>query len=440
MASENSLLIPTDQLDIGMFVRLELSWFSHSFSKNSFKIVNAQQIKEIQALKIDHIRIIVDKTEPEIVAKLNGTLQKSTQKEEPNTVIDANVVMVYDDIAEAKKERFEKLVKQREEIARHEQKFVNASTVIKDIDKNIFSRPKETVAEASKLIDSIAQVFSESDDAFMLLIRYQQAGGEDVYFHTLNVAFVAMMLANELKCNSEQLKIIGLAALFHDLGKVNVPANILKKTMPLSRPERAILELHTYHGEQIGRKANLDKGVLSVIANHHEFMDGTGYPNRLKGEHLNRLTRIITIANEYDNLCNHVNINLSLTPHEALALMFSSRRSQFDPVILATLVKCLGIYPPGTIVRLSDGSIGLVVNVNTGKSLRPQILVYDPDLRPEDMIILDLANESDELRITEGIRPAMLPTEILHYLNPRKRLSYFMDSKAKSRKSSSESR
>jgi putative nucleotidyltransferase with HDIG domain len=240
------------------------------------------------------------------------------------------------------------------------------------------------------------------------------------------------MLANELKCTEAQIKSVGMAGIFHDLGKINVPEKIINKIEPLTKPEQNFLELHTQYGVEIAKKAGLSAVVVEVIANHHELMDGSGYPQALKGEAIRMPTRIVSIANVYDNLCNHNDPNQSLTPHEALSTMYARRRAQFDPAIMATMIKSLGVYPPGTLVRLSNEAIGLVMNVNVGQPLRPRVLVYDADIPKEDAIILDLSEEAQDLSISASIRPGLLPKAIFDYLNPRKRVNYYFDSKSKS--------
>jgi hypothetical protein len=160
-------------------------------------------------------------------------------------------------------------------------------------------------------------------------------------------------------------------------------------------------------------------------------MDGSGYPQKLKADAIRMPTRIVTIANVYDNLCNHLDPSQSLTPHEALSMMYAHRRAQFDPAVMATMIKSLGVYPPGTIVRLSNEAVGLVMNVNVGKPLRPRVLVYDAEIPKEDAIILDLSEEGADLSITASIRPGLLPKVIFDYLNPRKRVNYYFDSKSK---------
>jgi putative nucleotidyltransferase with HDIG domain len=420
--SDDSQLIAIEQVRIGMFIKLDLSWFEHSFSMNAFKITNQQQLNELHALKLKHIRYIPSKSD---LLQVNAPVKTETLA--PTPAISGKV---FDSIVEAKRARFEKLTKQREELALCEEKFVHAATVVKSIGKTIFSQPEETIKEAGKLVDSIAEIFLNSNDTVMHLIQ-QTGANEELYFHALNVSVLAMMLANEMKCTEAQVKSVGMAALFHDLGKVNIPDKILNKTEALTKPEQSFFELHTHYGTEVGQKAGLPKIVLEVIANHHEHMDGSGYPQKLEGDAIRMPTRIVTIANVYDNLCNHVDPKQSLTPHEALSTMYAHRRAQFDPSVMATMIKSLGVYPPGTIVRLSNEAVGLVMNVNVGKPLRPRVLVYDADIPKEDAIILDLAEEGSDLSISASIRPGVLPKAIFDYLNPRKRVNYYFDSKSK---------
>jgi putative nucleotidyltransferase with HDIG domain len=421
--ADDTQLIAIEQVKIGMFIKLDLSWFEHSFSMNSFKIMNEEQINQLKALKLKHVRYIPAKSE--IIQS-----QASSKSNESATTTEAEQIKVYNSVVEAKKARFEKLKQQREEIARAEEKFVQAAAVVRSINKTIFSKPQETLKEAGKLVDSVAEIFLSENDTVMHLIQ-QSAGSEELYFHTLNVSVLAMMLAHEMKCTEAQIKEVGMAGLFHDIGKVNVPEAILNKLTPLTKPEQNFFELHPQYGVQVGQKAGMSKVMLEVIAHHHEFLDGSGYPQQLKGDAIRLPTRIVTIANVYDNLCNHVDHRQSMTPHEALSVMYAKRRAQFDPAIMATLVRSLGVYPPGTLVRLSNETIGLVMNVNVGKPLRPCVLVYDSDIPKEDAIILDLADENKELSISASIRPSSLSRAIFDYLNPRKRVNYYFDSQSK---------
>ncbi|MFZ6773577.1 HD-GYP domain-containing protein [Undibacterium sp. SXout7W] len=416
-------LISIEDVRVGMFIKLDLNWFEHSFSMNSFKIVSQDEIVKLRELKLEKVRVVPSKSES------ISSDQSEVATPEPAPIQDLTpAVTVYASLNEAKQARFEKLKKQKEEMARVEDKFVNAAATVKSIDKLIFSRPQETLQQAGKLVDSIADVFKDENYNFMYLI--QQAGvKEEMYFHSLNVSILAMTLAHELKCSPGQIRELGMAGLFHDVGKVNIPEKILNKKDALNKAEQNFFELHPHYGVEVGKQAGMSKIMLDVIAKHHEYLDGSGYPKKLKSDSILMPVRIVTIANVYDNLCNHIDPQKSLTPHEALSSMYIQRRSQFDTSIMATMVKSLGIYPPGTLVRLSNGAIGLVVNVSIGEPMRPQILVYDESVPKDDAIVLDLSAESKKIYIEASLRPGMLPSNVFDYLNLRKRINYYVDTK-----------
>jgi HD-GYP domain-containing protein (c-di-GMP phosphodiesterase class II) len=198
------------------------------------------------------------------------------------------------------------------------------------------------------------------------------------------------------------------------------------KLEPLSNGERHLYKVHCQCGVEMAKRLQLAAPVVSIIHEHHEFFDGSGYPQKLKGETISLLARIVAITNHYDELCNPVNIANALTPHEALSIMFAKLRNKFDPKLLQIFVRCLGVYPPGTIVQLSNGLIGMIATVNTARPMKPMIVVYDADIPKDEAILVDLEVETD-LNIAKAIRPAQVSGEIYNYLSPRKRVSYYFD-------------
>lgn len=417
-------IIPIEQVKIGMYVKLDLSWFSHSFPTNAFKITKQTEIVELYRLKIQQIRY--DPLKSDLSEQENN--EESPKNASPEVVNDE--VEVFSSLADAKRARLERLKQQRDEIARCKEKFVNASNVVKGIDENIRRSPAETIDEANKLVESVVETLLSENDTIMHLMQPGQ-GSEDVYFHTLNVSVLAMMIAKNLDCSDEVIKQCGMAGLFHDIGKLEIPPSILRKTTKLTKSEQSFLDLHPEYGRKISLKVGLPDDIIEAISNHHELLDGSGFPKKLKGDEINLVTRIITIANIYDNYCNHIDPGQSMTPHEALSLMYAHYREKLDARILAVLIKNLGVYPPGTLIRLSNESIGLVINVNIGQPLRPSVLIYDDETPKEDAIILDLAEEGRELGISSSIRPGQLPRVILDYLNPRTRINYYFDNRTR---------
>jgi HD-GYP domain-containing protein (c-di-GMP phosphodiesterase class II) len=196
------------------------------------------------------------------------------------------------------------------------------------------------------------------------------------------------------------------------------------KTQPMNKAERSLYEMHCTYGATFGRTLGLAPLALTVIQEHHEAFDGTGYPKGLVGESAHLLSRIVAITNYYDYLCNPAVLTDALTPHEALSLMYTKLRSKFDPKLLQVFIRCLGAYPPGTLVLLSNGATGIVTGINAARPMRPMVVVYDADVPKDEAIVLDLVQET-EINITKAMRPAQIPTEICSYLGLRKRVSYY---------------
>ena len=249
---------------------------------------------------------------------------------------------------------------------------------------------------------------------------------EDIYFHCLNVSVIAMMIAQAKKLEAQKIKEVAFAALFHDMGKVKVPSAIVRKQTPLSEPEKNYLKLHTKYGLDIANNMeSFPESARTVIAQHHELNDGSGYPEGLKGEQIDELTQIISVANAYDNLC-HSNVpSEQKIPYVALSHLYKNCKNLYNNENLNILIKFMGIYPPGTVVQLSNDMVGLVISVNARNILFPNVLIYDPSVPRTQAPIIDLAEK--EIKIVNAILPNKLPDKVREYLNPRSRISYFFD-------------
>jgi putative nucleotidyltransferase with HDIG domain len=325
----------------------------------------------------------------------------------------------------AKRALIEKIKLQREAAVRIETAFVDTAKTIRGVEKNLLTHPEETITEANKLVEQIADSILSATD-LAVHVMGDKAGGEELYFHSLNVTMLSLMMARDIKLPQEVVQFLGMGALFHDLGRREIPDKILMKTEALTQAERNYYELHCQYGVKIGQGLEFPSPTLAIVREHHELYDGSGYPQKLNGEAISPLARIVAIANYYDELCNSQLIVNALTPHEALATMFAKLRAKFDPKFLQVFVRCLGVYPPGTIVQLSNGVIGMVATINTARPMKPMVVVYDAEIPREEAILVDMESESD-VNIAKAIRPAQLPREIYNYLSPRQHVSYYFD-------------
>lgn len=426
--------VTPDQLRIGLYVHLDIPWFRHSFTLNSFRIGSAQQIVDLQALGESRFRF--DPARSEVV---NGALPgPDTQPVVLAPPVDAagapaSAPPPLDHAMAEKEARMERLAEQRTAITRIEKSFAKASTVMRSLNKNLLSRPKETLEEMGGMVDQMVNVFLENPEVTLQVLG-DKSGGEEIYYHGLNVSVLCLMLAKTLGLGPVQARLLGTGALLHDIGLSEIPDRVLKKpASEYTKPERELRAMHVAYGVTLGQRLGLPPAVLAIIGQHHELVDGSGYPKGLKQDDISPLARIVSLVNFYDNLCNPVEVAGALTPHEALSFMFAQRRAKFDPQVLQALVHSLGVYPPGSIVKLSNDAIAMVVSVNPKKALRPWVLIYDPVVPKEEAIMLDLEMEPT-LSIRQAIRPALLQPLVHAYLCPRKRVTYFFDGKSSTEK------
>lgn len=407
--------VTMDQLRIGLYIYLDLRWFEHPFSFGQFKIKTEEQIRTIRGLGLKSVRY--DPAQSDVAPEPKPSAPPTPETQKTSDVIAKALA--------AKQALIERIKVQREAAARIESAFINTAKTVREIDKDIFSHPAETVRNATQLVSQIAESILCAQE-LAIHVMGDKMGGEELYFHSLNVTMLALMMARDLGLPQEAMGVLGIGALFHDIGQKEIPSRILMKMEPLTPAERHLFEMHCQYGVDMGKKLLFAPAVLNIIHDHHEFFDGTGYPRQLKGEQIGLLARIVAICNHYDELCNPLNIVEALTPHEALSTMFARLRSKFDPKLLQVFIRCLGVYPPGTIVELSNGGIGMVATVNTAKPMKPMVVIYDPEIPKDEAILVDLEQET-ELNIAKAIRPLQVPSEIYNYLSPRKRVSYYFD-------------
>lgn len=325
-----------------------------------------------------------------------------------------------------KQKRIEKLSAYRRRVIQCEKEFERSLARMRSVMTKIRNRPIAAVDEAQLLIEDIVEKLMCDDNVTLHLMNGKNEF-EDIYFHSLNVAVIAMMIGRAKGYSAKRLKELSFAALFHDMGKIKIPTAILRKQVPLTEPETNYLKLHTKYGLDLANQIEgFPEPAKTVIAQHHELRDGSGYPEGLKGDEIDELAQIVIVANAFDNLCHTPIASEQKIPYTALSHLYKNCKHIYKEENLNILIKFMGVFPPGTVVQLSNNMVGLVISVNASNLLFPNVLVYDPSVPRTQAPIIELA--SKDLRIVNAIHPSKLPDKIKEYLNPRSRISYFFDS------------
>ena len=415
---EAEIEIDPRQLCEGIFVRLPHGWMNHPFLFNQFRISSPDQIEILRGLGMKSIVIV-----PERCTAKPLPLAPDSPPPPPPAAPSAEQIRA----AEDKKRRAERIAVQRERLSRCEKKYEHAAGQIRDVMRNLFASSETSVVAARELVGGIVDNFAEDADVVLHLMG-EKLADENAYFHSLNVMILSLLLGRDIGLAPDELRILGEGALFHDIGKSRVPDAVLRNPQR-NRHEEEFYRLHTLYGTEIAEEMGLlDPQAIRVIGEHHESVDGKGYPNGLKGSKISRPAQIVAVVNRYDNLCNPLQHDQAATPAEALGTLFKREQARFDKVILQRLVRMLGVYPPGSIVQLSNGNTGIVVSVDRADLLRPSVLLYDSSVPKAEAIIVDLAFEED-VKIDTVLRPADLSPAAMRYLAPRRRLSYFHSKK-----------
>lgn len=413
--------ISVRQLQPGLYVELPLRWNEHPFLLGKFRIKDNQQILLIRSLGLEEVWFYPEKSRAEPLAP------ETAATPDPDLAATQQVLQQQWD---EKKEQARRLSERRHEIQKVEKQYNEVVGTVKDLMSKMNNSPVQAMNEATKVVGSIVATISADKEVLVQLMNANNLD-DTMYYHVLNTSVLSLLVAREIgNTDKEQLMTLGLAALLHDIGHSKLPPQLLRKTVPLTKPEADLYARHVrFASEMIAQYAKLKLTVkptlLAIIDQHHVFLDRSGYPTDIDPAKMHPLSKILAIVNYYDELCNHNDPKQSLTPHEALSLMFSKQAAKFDKQILQALVKMLGIYPPGTVVQLSDESIGIVIYLNRKELLKPGVLVYSPDIPKAEAVIVDMAGQGGDLSIRKSLRPAQLSPEVFEYLNPRERISYF---------------
>ncbi len=414
------LKLKPDELKLGYAVKLPGSWMKHPFLSGEILIENPQQLQIIRALQLDYVFFYPDKSKK---MPQPADLSEEDQASFNMAASEAQLKM-----QQEKMLRIEQAKANRRDIQKTEKAFAQSLIQVRALMSKIQGRPLNAIADASSLISAMADVLLGADSLILHLISAANKEQEGLYYHALNVATLSMMLAKNLKLSANDIKAVGMGALFHDIGKLKIPSQILRKTTVLTAPEQNLLKLHTKYGvELVGLTDTFPLQAWPIIEQHHELIDGSGYPKGLTEPQIDKLARIVCVVNCFDNLCHPLDISKARSPHHALSYMYRSMKGKLPELEMRVMIKMMGVYPPGTIVQLSDKRIGIVMSVNSDNLLCPNVMVYDADVPRLEAPVLTL--DQDTLSIVKVLKIQSLPQQVAEYLNPRAQVSYHLQGK-----------
>ncbi len=262
------------------------------------------------------------------------------------------------------------------------------------------------VADIAPLVEEINGSLERNAGALLSIVRLKSAD-DYTYMHSVAVCGLMIALGRRMGLDEEELKIVGLGGLLHDLGKIAMPTAVLNKPGKLTDAEFGIMKTHPLAGWELLKKSNTVGEVpLDICLHHHERMDGNGYPDKLSGAALTTHARMGAVCDVYDAITSDRPYKTGWAPGESVKLMAKWCNGQFDETIFQQFVKTVGIYPTGTLVRLKSGRLGVVMDQPETNLLQPTVKAFfstksQAHITPET---IDLARSEDAITSPENAR------------------------------------
>ena len=395
-------------LRIGLYVYVDLGWMSHPFPLSSFKIQSTEQMATLRTLGIERIRYSPEKSDPE-----HAPDEIKPSAPAPSSPEDLQ-----------RQQRKALLGSQNASLKACERQYSQASKIYKQVLEQARAQPEKSRAQALALIEEVQGQLQGLEESSIRLLSEQI--GDRASLHSINVLVLSLLLGKACGIGESDLQELGIGALLHDIGKQELPSRLRWDDEQFTSAEKNIYQEHVTYGIALGKKMGLSSAALLCLAQHHELANGSGYPLHTPNERISPLARIVTLTNQYDNLCNPGHPSAALTPHEALSTIFTQMRACFDSKTMSVFIRMMGVYPPGSVVQLTDDRYAMVVSVNSSRPLKPRLIVYDPHVHKEEALVVDLEQQSD-LGVRRSIKPVQLPRLVMEYLSPRQHICYFFE-------------
>jgi putative nucleotidyltransferase with HDIG domain len=231
-----------------------------------------------------------------------------------------------------------------------------------------------------------------------------------IFSHSLNVTLYSLAIGIELKLKPKELDMLGIGAILHDVGKMKVPAEILLKNGKLTEEEFTEVQKHAEAGFNILRSVHTVPLLAAHCAyQHHERLNGSGYPRQLVEDEIHLFAKIIAVADVFDAVTSNRVYRGAMLPHEGLEILYAGSGKQFDTAVVEAFRRSVAVYPSGMMVYLNDGRSGVVVRQNKGVSDRPVVRILEDNGLPVEPFDLDLAEELTviiagcEMRMPESV-------------------------------------
>lgn len=288
----------------------------------------------------------------------------------------------------------------------HESTRVKATLLVRDAIAAISEGKRFDIGKVVSIIDQILDDL-ESHAQLLVSMSALRCHHDATFVHSVNVCVLSLLIGCSLHYPRRDLIKLGIGAMLHDIGKVKMPYSLLTKPAPYTDEEFSLISEHPTDGYMILRKLE-ECSILSahIAFQHHERLDGSGYPRKLRGTQIHRFARITAVADVYDLISSGRNYGDQISPNRAADILLLLSETLFDGVAVRKLLERVSIYPNGSIVRLNTGEIAVVAKQNPDFNERPIVRILTDErcnrIRPRELD-LKLVNEVEIISVLEDL-------------------------------------
>ena len=407
----------------GMYVaELDRPWLGSPFLFQGFEITSDDVLDELRKA----CQFVYVETDPKPVNNLVNRRRPvsptwtsvSTHSAEPVTSDLARVL-----IEPQVDKRWKDKTSVEEELGQAYEVEIEAKNALVTILEDARLGKSVSTAEAKKVVTGMVESVIRNPDAMIILAQLKNAD-EYTVLHSLRVCTLALVFGRHLEMSREELNLLGIGALLHDVGKMKVPNDILNKPGKLTAEEFEIMKSHVPEGVKIVEKAHgIHPLSLEVVARHHERYSGSGYIKGLSGDAIKPFGMISAIVDCYDAITSDRVYRPGMTTHDTLTKMYEWRTRDFHPGLVEQFIQCMGIYPIGSLVEMNTGAVGVIVTINRERRLQPKVfLILNRDKHPyaQPMLIDLMKSQHDSKGVKLEISKVLpsgtygiIPTEYL---------------------------
>ncbi|NQZ25111.1 MAG: HD-GYP domain-containing protein [Colwellia sp.] len=390
--------ITVNQLEPGMYV-LSVRIKGKSVNvKSEGYISSKENIKKLIKAGITHLTV-------------DPSRQKKVEK------IDKILPEIKDKITPTKAKKSTNGISLDQEMTKASKLYDDAKSLQHKILNSLTEHKTINVLEAKESTDAIVDSIFRNQDALACMTRLR-IKDEYLVEHSLNVSILMTLFAKHLAFDREIIEKLALGAFLHDIGKVLVPPEILHKPGKLTPQEYEVMKSHVDLGlEVLKENPDLPELVIEIVQQHHERLDGKGYPKQLTKQQISQVGRMIAIVDSYDAMTADRVYKVGMHPIKAFKILMKDAPDSYDNTLVEQFVNCLGIYPIGTLVKLTSGKLGLISRLNKNQPLLPFVRVfYNTRLNQAiAMEELDLSQTKHKDQIDCCIKPGEFNINLLRF-------------------------